>query len=56
MLVYQEAAIRCKKPLSACLDEKEELLRDMLDWAFGGFHPSGPDGLKPTASIHGKAF
>ncbi|XP_029012266.1 uncharacterized protein LOC114858816 [Betta splendens] len=49
-LSLQEAAVRCKKPLAACPTDKEDLLRHMLEWAFGGFHPSGPDGLKPTAS------
>lgn len=28
-------------------DSKDELLRVMLDWAFGGFEPLGPDGLQP---------
>ncbi|XP_026222633.1 uncharacterized protein LOC113166723 isoform X2 [Anabas testudineus] len=52
-LSLQEAALRCKKQFSACLEDKEELLKQMLDWAFGGFQPSGPDGLKPIASING---
>ncbi|KAM6924459.1 DNA (cytosine-5)-methyltransferase 3C-like [Xenentodon cancila] len=48
----QEASKRCKKQFSAPLEHKEELLKQMLDWAFGGFQPSGPDGLKPTAAIN----
>ncbi|XP_038165283.1 DNA (cytosine-5)-methyltransferase 3B-like [Cyprinodon tularosa] len=43
----QEAAQRCGKQFSALLDDSEELLKQMLDWAFGGFQPSGPAGLKP---------
>uniref|UniRef100_A0A3Q3LFV1 DNA (cytosine-5-)-methyltransferase n=1 Tax=Mastacembelus armatus TaxID=205130 RepID=A0A3Q3LFV1_9TELE len=49
---YQEAALRCKKQFSACLEDKDELLKQMLDWAFGGFQPTGPDGFKPTTSIN----
>uniref|UniRef100_A0A8D0D3A5 DNA (cytosine-5-)-methyltransferase n=1 Tax=Sander lucioperca TaxID=283035 RepID=A0A8D0D3A5_SANLU len=48
-LCLQEAALRCKKPFSACVEDRDELLKQMLDWAFGGFQPTGPDGLKPTA-------
>ncbi|XP_034029359.1 uncharacterized protein LOC117513134 [Thalassophryne amazonica] len=42
----QEAALRCQKQFSLC-DDKQELLKQMLDWAFEGFEPTGPDGLKP---------
>lgn len=35
------------------LEDSEELLQEMLDWAFGGFQPSGPSGLKP---INGMSF
>ncbi|XP_040008597.1 uncharacterized protein LOC120803781 isoform X2 [Xiphias gladius] len=52
-LSLQEAALRCKRQFSARLDDRDELLKQMLDWAFGGFQPTGPDGLKPTASING---
>ncbi|XP_078112108.1 uncharacterized protein LOC144521415 [Sander vitreus] len=52
-LCLQEAALRCKKPFSACVEDRDELLKQMLDWAFGGFQPSGPDGLKPTAATNG---
>ncbi|XP_061591518.1 DNA (cytosine-5)-methyltransferase 3B-like [Cololabis saira] len=51
----QEAARRCKKQFSAPLEDKEELLKQMLDWAFAGFQPSGPDGLKPKALINDAA-
>ncbi|XP_035804161.2 uncharacterized protein LOC111568665 [Amphiprion ocellaris] len=52
-LALQEAALRCKKKFSAHPEDKDEQLTQMLDWAFGGFRPSGPDGLKPTASLNG---
>ncbi|XP_036067962.1 DNA (cytosine-5)-methyltransferase 3B isoform X2 [Oryzias melastigma] len=45
----QEAAQRCKKQFSVPLEEKEELLKQMLDWAIQGFQPTGPDGFKPAA-------
>uniref|UniRef100_A0A3Q1CQ03 DNA (cytosine-5-)-methyltransferase n=1 Tax=Amphiprion ocellaris TaxID=80972 RepID=A0A3Q1CQ03_AMPOC len=51
--VSLEAALRCKKKFSAHPEDKDEQLTQMLDWAFGGFRPSGPDGLKPTASLNG---
>ncbi|KAL1021359.1 hypothetical protein UPYG_G00012300 [Umbra pygmaea] len=43
----QLAGSRCKKDFSMGSDEREEHLRVMLDWAFGGFKPTGPDGFKP---------
>ncbi|GLD50603.1 uncharacterized protein AKAME5_000377500 [Lates japonicus] len=49
----QEAALRCQKQFSASLEDRDELLKQMLDWALGGFQPTGPDGLKPTASRNG---
>ncbi|XP_070766006.1 uncharacterized protein [Enoplosus armatus] len=52
-LSLQEAALRCKKQFPACLEDGDELLRRMLNWAFGGFQPTGPDGLKPGAAIDG---
>lgn len=51
-LSLQEAALRCKKQFSAQLGDRDELLKQMLDWAFGGFKPEGPDGLKPTAATN----
>ncbi|KAL2104308.1 hypothetical protein ACEWY4_001176 [Coilia grayii] len=47
----QEAAERCEKEFSLRTDNKEELLRHMLDWAFDGFKPTGPDGFKPNGKI-----
>nr|XP_040049551.1 uncharacterized protein LOC120829486 isoform X2 [Gasterosteus aculeatus aculeatus] len=44
----QEAALRCKKDFSEFVGDRDELLKHMLDWALGGFQPTGPDGLKPT--------
>ncbi|KAM4563623.1 DNA (cytosine-5)-methyltransferase 3B-like, partial [Odontesthes bonariensis] len=51
-LSLQEAALRCEKQFSASLEDRDELLKQMLDWALEGFQPSGPDGLKPTASTN----
>ncbi len=34
-------------------DSLDELFRVMLDWAFGGFKPSGPDGLRPQSEYNG---
>uniref|UniRef100_A0A4W6EWI1 DNA (cytosine-5-)-methyltransferase n=1 Tax=Lates calcarifer TaxID=8187 RepID=A0A4W6EWI1_LATCA len=45
-----QVALRCQKQFSASLEDRDELLKQMLDWALGGFQPTGPDGLKPTAS------
>ncbi|XP_068588994.1 uncharacterized protein [Cebidichthys violaceus] len=52
-LALQEAALRCKKDFSECVGDRDELLKQMLDWAFGGFQPTGPEGLKPTAVTYG---
>uniref|UniRef100_A0A4W4EPG0 DNA (cytosine-5-)-methyltransferase n=1 Tax=Electrophorus electricus TaxID=8005 RepID=A0A4W4EPG0_ELEEL len=45
----QVAADRAGKVFFLESDSKEEMLRVMLDWAFGGFKPSGPSGLKPRS-------
>jgi len=34
-------------------DSTDELLRVMLNWAFGGFEPLGPDGLQPQSEYSG---
>uniref|UniRef100_A0A672RBX4 DNA (cytosine-5-)-methyltransferase n=1 Tax=Sinocyclocheilus grahami TaxID=75366 RepID=A0A672RBX4_SINGR len=34
-------------------DITDELLRVMLDWAFGGFEPLGPEGLQPQSECNG---
>ncbi|XP_029291487.1 uncharacterized protein LOC115010818 isoform X2 [Cottoperca gobio] len=52
-LSLQEAALRCKKHFPACVEDRDELLKQMLDWAFEGFQPTGPDGLTPTAATSG---
>lgn len=39
--------MRCGKKFSPLLQDSEEVLKQVLDWAFGGFQPTGPDGLKP---------
>ncbi|XP_017295445.1 DNA (cytosine-5)-methyltransferase 3B [Kryptolebias marmoratus] len=50
----QEAALRCKKQFSPLVEDSEDKLKEMLDWAFGGFQPSGPNGLKPTNGVFKK--
>ncbi|XP_034551005.1 uncharacterized protein LOC117821083 isoform X2 [Notolabrus celidotus] len=47
----QEAALRSEKQFSVDQMNKEEQLKQMLDWAFGGFLPKGPDGFKPTGDL-----
>uniref|UniRef100_A0A8C1Z7J0 DNA (cytosine-5-)-methyltransferase n=1 Tax=Cyprinus carpio TaxID=7962 RepID=A0A8C1Z7J0_CYPCA len=41
----QVASRRSRMFFSPETDSKDELLRVMLDWAFGGFEPLGPEGL-----------
>ena len=43
----QVAAERCMKVFYPDSATREEELRVMLDWAFGGFKPSGPSGFAP---------
>ncbi|XP_046726063.1 uncharacterized protein LOC124399272 isoform X2 [Silurus meridionalis] len=45
----QTAAERAEKVFSINSDSKDDLLRQMMDWAFGGFTPSGPNGLRPRS-------
>ncbi|CAK6978202.1 uncharacterized protein LOC128357722 [Scomber scombrus] len=52
-LALEEAALRCNKMFSVNREDKEELLKKMLDWAFKGFKPTGPDGLNQVASSNG---
>lgn len=52
--VHQEAAVRCKKQFSASLEDRDDLLKQMLNWAFGGFQPSGPNALKPSNNKNGE--
>lgn len=44
----QDAALQCRKQLSVWLEDREELLKQLLDWAFGGFKPVGPDRVPPA--------
>uniref|UniRef100_A0A673FTH4 DNA (cytosine-5-)-methyltransferase n=1 Tax=Sinocyclocheilus rhinocerous TaxID=307959 RepID=A0A673FTH4_9TELE len=48
----QVASRRSRMFFSPETDSKDELLRVMLDWAFGGFEPSGPDGLQPLSECN----
>uniref|UniRef100_A0A8C0YS32 DNA (cytosine-5-)-methyltransferase n=1 Tax=Cyprinus carpio carpio TaxID=630221 RepID=A0A8C0YS32_CYPCA len=45
--------IRSRMFFSPEADSLDELFRVMLDWAFGGFKPSGPDGLRPQSEYNG---
>uniref|UniRef100_A0AAR2IM11 DNA (cytosine-5-)-methyltransferase n=1 Tax=Pygocentrus nattereri TaxID=42514 RepID=A0AAR2IM11_PYGNA len=45
----QVAANRTETVFSLESDSQDELLRVLLDWAFGGFKPAGPNGLKPRS-------
>uniref|UniRef100_A0A8C4EJN1 DNA (cytosine-5-)-methyltransferase n=1 Tax=Dicentrarchus labrax TaxID=13489 RepID=A0A8C4EJN1_DICLA len=49
-LSLQEAALRCGKQFSANLNDKDGLLKQVLDWALEGFQPMGPDRLTTTAA------
>lgn len=52
--VYQEAAVRCEKQFSASLEDRDDLLKRLLNWAFEGFQPNGPNALKPSDNKNGK--
>uniref|UniRef100_A0A8C4EG08 DNA (cytosine-5-)-methyltransferase n=1 Tax=Dicentrarchus labrax TaxID=13489 RepID=A0A8C4EG08_DICLA len=52
-LSLQEAALRCGKQFSANLNDKDGLLKQVLDWALEGFQPMGPDRLTTTAAVNG---
>lgn len=49
----QEAAVQCRKQPSLWLKDKEELLKQLLDWAFGGFQPAGPD--RDASAVSGES-
>ncbi|XP_063064322.1 uncharacterized protein LOC134456735 [Engraulis encrasicolus] len=51
MQSLQKASERSAKEFSLRTDNKDEILRHMLDWAFDGFKPSGPDGFKPNGKV-----
>ncbi|XP_052449646.1 uncharacterized protein LOC128011364 [Carassius gibelio] len=50
----QVASRRSRMFFSPETDSKDELLRVMLDWAFGGFEPLGPDGLQPRSESNNR--
>uniref|UniRef100_A0A8C0YKG4 DNA (cytosine-5-)-methyltransferase n=1 Tax=Cyprinus carpio carpio TaxID=630221 RepID=A0A8C0YKG4_CYPCA len=53
---YKDAifnSLRSRMFFSPEADSLDELFRVMLDWAFGGFKPSGPDGLRPQSEYNG---
>ncbi|KAM6924485.1 DNA (cytosine-5-)-methyltransferase 3 beta, duplicate a [Xenentodon cancila] len=43
--VTELAGERCHKSFAEAKGDKEKELKAMLDWAFGGFLPSGPEGF-----------
>lgn len=51
---HQEAAVRCGKQFVADLEDTDEVLKRILDWAIGGFQPTGPHGFKPAAAMNGR--
>ncbi|XP_029973906.1 uncharacterized protein LOC115407632 [Salarias fasciatus] len=44
------AGERCGKSFSSVEGDKDKELKLMMDWAFGGFLPSGPEGFAPPDS------
>lgn len=36
------------------MDDAEDLQKELLIWALGGFQPTGPQGFKPDAPVDGK--
>ncbi|KAF5890164.1 DNA (cytosine-5)-methyltransferase 3A-like isoform X2, partial [Clarias magur] len=44
--VLELAAERCSKTFASSGNKQEET-KAMMDWAFGGFQPTGPDGFAP---------
>ncbi|XP_058618306.1 DNA (cytosine-5-)-methyltransferase 3 beta, duplicate b.2 isoform X1 [Onychostoma macrolepis] len=52
----QVASRRSRMFFSPETDSKDELLRVMLDWAFGGFEPLGPDGLQPQSECNNQIY
>uniref|UniRef100_A0A673MNR8 DNA (cytosine-5-)-methyltransferase n=1 Tax=Sinocyclocheilus rhinocerous TaxID=307959 RepID=A0A673MNR8_9TELE len=49
--ILELAAERCGKTFSPS-EKKGEEVKAMLDWAFGGFQPMGPDGFLPLVGIY----
>ncbi|XP_021325425.1 DNA (cytosine-5-)-methyltransferase beta, duplicate b.3 isoform X1 [Danio rerio] len=52
----QVASRRSRMFFSPDTDSMDELLRVMLNWAFGGFKPSGEDGLRPQSECNELVF
>ncbi|XP_056279145.1 DNA (cytosine-5-)-methyltransferase 3 beta, duplicate a isoform X2 [Pseudoliparis swirei] len=51
--ILELAGERCAKSFAEAEANKEEELKLMLDWASGGFLPSGPEGFgPPDAAVH----
>uniref|UniRef100_A0AAQ4QCZ1 DNA (cytosine-5-)-methyltransferase n=1 Tax=Gasterosteus aculeatus aculeatus TaxID=481459 RepID=A0AAQ4QCZ1_GASAC len=51
--IIELASERCEKSFVEAEGNKEKELKLMLDWASGGFLPSGPEGFSPTdAAAH----
>lgn len=44
----QDAALQCSQQWSVGLEDREELLKQLLDWALGGFSALGPE--RPAAA------
>ncbi|XP_065142201.1 uncharacterized protein [Paramisgurnus dabryanus] len=47
----QVASKRSRMFFSPDTDSKDELIQVMLNWAFGGFKPSGVNGLRPPSEL-----
>ncbi|XP_067302642.1 DNA (cytosine-5)-methyltransferase 3B-like [Pseudorasbora parva] len=52
----QVASRRSRMFFSPETDSMDEMLRVMLNWAFGGFKPKGPDGLRPQSEYNEEVF
>ncbi|MCJ8734989.1 hypothetical protein PDJAM_G00241590 [Pangasius djambal] len=56
--VLELAGVRCSKTFASSGNKQEEI-KAMLDWAFGGFQPTGPEGFAPpdtyASSVNQKA-
>uniref|UniRef100_A0A8C7S5J1 DNA (cytosine-5-)-methyltransferase n=1 Tax=Oncorhynchus mykiss TaxID=8022 RepID=A0A8C7S5J1_ONCMY len=53
VFLFSVAASRCRKVFSLGSEKQEEHLGEMVDWAFDGFKPSGPDGFQPPLQTEG---
>ncbi|KAL2103403.1 hypothetical protein ACEWY4_000271 [Coilia grayii] len=47
--ILELAGERCEKPFTSASGNKADELKNMLEWAFGGFQPSGPAGFLPPS-------